>query len=73
MAEITIALYCPAPNQIIPPVGLGCVKGPFARGIDSIEHLHVTSSMMSSTVAAMLEVFFRTARDVLIEITLENS
>jgi hypothetical protein len=38
----------------------------------SIEELHVTSSMTSPMIAAMLEVFFRAARDVLMEITLEN-
>jgi hypothetical protein len=32
----------------------------------------VTSSMTSPMVAAMLEVFFRAARDVLMEITFEN-
>jgi hypothetical protein len=37
-----------------------------------IEHLQVTSSMTSPTVAAMLEVFFRAAQDVLMEITSEN-
>jgi hypothetical protein len=37
-----------------------------------IEDLHVTSSMTLRTVAAMLEVFFCAAQDVLMEITLEN-
>jgi hypothetical protein len=42
------------------------------RNDECIEDLHVTSSMTLPTVAAILEVFFCTARDVLMEITLEN-
>jgi rRNA pseudouridine-1189 N-methylase Emg1 (Nep1/Mra1 family) len=37
-----------------------------------IEHLHMTSPMTSPMVAAMLEIFFHTVWDVLIEVTLEN-
>jgi hypothetical protein len=41
---------------------------------EGIEDLHVTSSMTLRTVAAILEVYFCAARDVLMdsEITLEN-